>query len=383
MAANMTKNLPRLIVPAVIVALLTAAAVTMFRGEEQRHVTAHFPRTVSVYEGSDVRVLGVPVGRVESVTPSGTKVEVKMSYDPKVQIPADAKAVIVAPSVVGDRFVQFTPVFQPGDKVLAEGAVLGLDRTSSPLELDEIYQSVDDLTVALGPTGANKNGALSDLLDTAAENFGGQGEEFHQTVKDLGKLTGTLDNNKDELFGAAGELEAFISTLAENDTTVRDFNRTLSSVSTVLAEERTELAASLKNLSKALTDVSTFVKENEGVLTRDVKGLNRVAKVLVKQRVALKEILEVAPVALNNLGGTYNPQTGTLDTRINLTPVTDTLLNDPSLALCTLLNQADKSGQVCDLLSSVLPRPGALGEDARATAGAYELSLLDLVEAAK
>lgn len=376
----MTRNLPKLVVPAIIVALLLAAAITMFRGEEQRQVTAQFPRTVSLYEGSDVRVLGVSIGKVESVKPSGTKVEVKMAYDPKVQIPADAKAVIVAPSVVGDRFVQFTPVFQPGDKVLAEGAVLGVDRTSSPLELDEIYQSVDDLTVALGPTGANKDGALSELLDTAAKNFGGQGEEFHQTVKDLGKLTGTLENNKDELFGAAGELEAFVSTLAENDTTVQQFTRNLSTVSDLLADERTELAASLKNLSTALTDVSTFVKENDAVLTRNVKGLNRVAKLLVKQRKALDEVLRVAPNAITNLGHTYNPQNGTLDTRINLGPVIDTIAKTPSQFACTLVNQLDNSKALCNLLDAVLPRSGTFGEGDAEPLEPYDLSLGGLVE---
>ena len=39
---------------------------------------------------------------------------------------------------------------------------------------------------------------------------------------------------------------------------------------------------------------------------------------LVKQRGALDEILNDAPLALNNLALTYNPQAGTLDTRANL-----------------------------------------------------------------
>lgn len=373
-----TANLTRLIVPTVLIALLAAAALVMFRGEERKQLTAHFPRTVSLYEGSDVRVLGVAIGKVESVEPAGTKVEVTMTYDPEIEIPADAKAVIVAPSVVGDRFVQLTPVFQPGDKVLADDAVLGLDDTSAPLELDQIYQSLDDLTVALGPSGANKDGALSQLLDTTAENFGGQGAAFHSTIKDLGKLTGTLDNNKEELFGAAGELEQFISTLAENDTTVRDFNRSMAKVSDLLADERTELARSLRNLSIALTDVSGFVKENQGALTRNVKGLNRVAKILVKQRVALEEVMKVAPTALTNLGHTYNPQSGTLDTRMNLGPLVDTLTNNPAIALCTLLNQADQSGRACEALSAVLPRSAALEQTAPEQD--FDLTLGGLVE---
>ena len=82
----------------VVVALVVAAALTMFaRRATRKTLTAHFPRTVSIYEGSDVRVLGVPIGTVDSVTPSGTDVVVTMSYDADVEIPADAKAVIVSP----------------------------------------------------------------------------------------------------------------------------------------------------------------------------------------------------------------------------------------------------------------------------------------------
>ena len=61
-------------VPLVVLALVVTAALTIFGGEERKTLTASFPRTVSVYEGSDVRVLGVPVGTVDSVTPSGTEV---------------------------------------------------------------------------------------------------------------------------------------------------------------------------------------------------------------------------------------------------------------------------------------------------------------------
>ncbi len=47
----------------------------------QKTLTAYFPRAISLYEGSDVRVLGVAVGTIESVVPEGTRVKVVMRYD--------------------------------------------------------------------------------------------------------------------------------------------------------------------------------------------------------------------------------------------------------------------------------------------------------------
>ena len=115
-------------------------------------------------------MLGVQVGAVDKVTPSGTDVVVEMHYDDSIDIPADAQAVIVSPSIVGDRYIQLTPVYESGPK-LADGAVLEDQDTGVPLELDQIYSSLDQLNVALGPNGANKNGALSDLLATTADEL--------------------------------------------------------------------------------------------------------------------------------------------------------------------------------------------------------------------
>ena len=369
----------RLVVPAIIVALLVAAAFVMFRPDDTKTLTAHFPRTISIYEGSDVRVLGVPVGKVDSVTPDGTDVVVTMSYDADTKIPADAKAAIIAPSIVGDRFVQLTPVYTGGD-VMADGAVLQDDRTAIPLELDQIYSSIDDLTVALGPTGANKDGALSDLLESTAANFGGQGAKFHQTIEDFGKLSQTLDDNKDELFGSARELEGFINTLATNDKTVRRFNQSLSDASSMLADERQELSASLHNLATALGQVSSFVKENREVLGRNIKGLNRVSQVLVDRRDELDQILDDAPLALNNLALTYNPEAGTLDTNANLGEVVNQVQSDPSSFLCGFVSQADSSGALCDLVQQALGRPGTGGSGATDTSGGqYDPTLAGLV----
>ena len=374
-----TSLLRRLVVPVVLLALVVVAAFTLFGEEERKTLTASFPRTVSVYEGSDVRVLGVPVGTVDTVTPSGTEVVVTMSYDPEVQIPADAKAVIIAPSIVGDRFIQLTPAYTGGE-VLASGEVIGVDRTATPLELDDIYDSLDDLNVALGPNGANENGALTDLLEVTADNFGGQGAKFNQTISDFGDLSATLDDNKEELFSSLTEVQAFVSTLAENDTTVRQFNTSLADVSELLSGERQELVASLDNLGTALGQVKDFVETNQAVLGRDITKLNRVAKVLVKQRANLEEVLAVAPLALNNLYLTYNPQAGTLDTNANVGNVVQQLINDPGLVLCTVVNSIDPTGALCDLVQAAAPRPAALTGSASVAPQVADPTLGGLVE---
>jgi phospholipid/cholesterol/gamma-HCH transport system substrate-binding protein len=379
--------LAKVLVPVVLLALAVTGLVAFaLGGGHQKTLTADFPRTVSLYEGSDVRVLGVPIGKVDSVTPSGTQVVVTMHYDADVQIPDDAKAVIISPSIVGDRFVQLTPAYS-GGRVLADGATLDQDHTAVPLELDQIYSSLDDLTVALGPNGANEKGALTDLLDTTAANFGGQGARFHRTIEDFGKLSGTLADNKDQLFGSVRQLEGFVRTLARNDHTVRTFNRTLAQVSGMLKGERGDLAASLHNLGTAMKQVSGFVRDNREVLGKNIAGLDDLTQILVKQRKALSETLRDAPLALNNLALTYNPQAGTLDTRANMGEIGHQITSDPAAFLCGILDQADQGGQACNAIEQLLGhnRPGALGGGSprRTTADRTDPTLGGLVEAGR
>lgn len=379
----MNPTLLQRIVPLVVIALLIAGAAVWFfgSGSDTKTVTAYFPRTVSLYEGSDVRVLGVPIGKVEEVTPEGTEVKVVMHYDDKYKIPADAQAVIVSPSVVGDRYIQLTPAYEKG-AVLEDNTVLETNRTAIPLELDEIYGSLDELTVALGPNGANSEGALTDLLEQTAKNFGGQGAKFKQTIEDFGDLSTTLENNKEELFGSAERLQAFIETLADNDTTVRRFNKSLGNVSELLSAESDELTSALENLGVALDVVGDFVQENRASLGRNIRGLNRVAKVLVRHREDLNVILRAGPLALNNLGLGYNPQAGTLDSNANIGNTIHNLTNDPAALLCAMVSANDPQGNICNLIEALpLPRnaPFGAGTGSRSD-DAYDPTLNGLVE---
>lgn len=365
---------------AVIGVLVVTGLVWMLgSGGNDKTVTAYFPRAVSVYEGSEVRILGIPVGQVREVVPEGTKVKVVMAYKSDIKVPADADAVIVSPSVVGDRYIQLSPAFEDGDEVMADNTVIDATKTAIPLELDEIYGSIDKLTVALGPEGANKDGALSDLLEQTAKNFGGQGAQFHQTIEDFGRLSETLDNNKDDLFESAKQLESFLKTLADNDTTVRGFNKSLGDVSTLLADERQELTTALSNLGTALDQVARFVKRNRAVLGRNIRDVNRVAKVLVRQRGALDELLQAGPLALTNLYHTYNPKDATLDTNANLGNILHELTSNPSAVVCALVSGADSNGNICDLIEKLLPRSAPFGTGSW-YGQAYDPTLNGLVE---
>lgn len=319
--------------------LLAALTHVLWPRPEPVRVTAYFPRTVGIYPGSDVRVLGVRIGEVREITPEGGRVRVELEYEADREVPADAQAAIINSSVVSDRYVQLLPVYRGDGPVLRTGDEIPESRTAVPVELDRVFDSLHTTAEALGPEGANQDGSLSRLLGVSAENLDGQGKNLHRTVEDLSKAVTTLSDGRTDLFGTIRNLQVFTAALAADDKSVRSFNGSLAKVAGQLAGEREDLAAALKNLGTALGDVSDFVKKNKKSLTSNVEGLSKVTKVLVTQRAALEELLEVAPTGMSNLNNAYNPSAGTLDTRNNADQA-----QDPASLLCSVLRTTGDEG---------------------------------------
>jgi virulence factor Mce-like protein len=329
----------------VVLALIIAVVLVFTRNGTERTLTVDFPRTNSLYKGSDVRVLGVPVGEVTELKAQGDHVEVSLTYETDVRLPTDVRAVIISPAIVGDRFVQLAPAYS-GGAVLPNNAKLGIDRSEVPVELDEIFKSLDDLAVALGPKGANKDGAFSSLIEDSARQLDGQGQQLNETLSNFAKLSTTLSNNKEELFGSIREIEQFVALLNRNDSSVRSFFDSTARVSRVLEGERDDLAKTLEFLSKALIDVRKLVKDNRTTLRHNIDNLQSLAEVLARHNEDIEHTLIDAPVALGNLGlAGGSSKTGTLDARSDLAKLFESI------------SPTDLPGIICNLLGEAIP-PG-------------------------
>lgn len=326
-----------LVATAVVVALVAVAALVWPRQEPVR-VSADFVRAVGLFPGSDVRILGVRVGAVTAVEPAGDHVRVTFEFTPDHPVPADATAAVVAPSLVSDRYVQLLPAYTAGPR-MRTGAHIPMERTAVPVELDRVSQSLDDLMVALGPDGANDDGALSRVLTTGARNLDGNGQALHDTTRNLSRAVQTFAEGRGDLFTTVRNLDTFTEMLAANDTQVRRLNTNLATVSTELDGERDDLSAALANLAVALGEVTSFVKDNRTLLKDDVDRLASVTGAVAQKRAALAETLQNAPVALSNLQLAYNPGSGTLDTRANIEGA-----DKPGLVLCSLVTGPTGTG---------------------------------------
>ncbi|GAA2413414.1 hypothetical protein GCM10010191_23960 [Actinomadura vinacea] len=311
----------RTVIALFLALVLMAVALAAVAGDGGgKRVTAYFGAAVGVYPGSDVRILGVKVGSIDEVTPMGTRVRTRLTLDRDVPVPAGAGAVVIAPSVVADRYIQLTPAYTGGPR-MAAGAEIPVTRTRTPVELDQLYESLKRLAGDLGPNGVNSKGALSRALQVGAENLGGNGQAINDTIAQFGQASQTLAGSSGDLFATIANLQKFTTMIKENDTQVRQAERQLADVTGFLAADRDELGAALRELAVALGQVRGFIRDNRALLKKDVDKLASLTQVLVDQRASLAEAFDVLPLNATNLLNSYDPSTRTLMGRGNLNEI--------------------------------------------------------------
>jgi phospholipid/cholesterol/gamma-HCH transport system substrate-binding protein len=284
-----------------VLAILMCAVMLVFvPSARATNVVAYFASTNGIYAGDEVRILGVPVGKITAVNAERDRVRVEIRVDGGVKVPAGAKAVIVAPSLVSSRYVQLTPRYT-GGPTLHDGSAIPESRTATPVEWDQIKDQLNDLAVALGPTGANKSGALSGLVTSAAGALEGQGAPINETVQNLARAARTLQSGSGDAFSTVRNLQLFVSTLAQSDQQIALFSARLDAVSGLLDGDKGSLRTAMTNLAVAVKKVERFVRANRAAIKTSLTGLTDVAGVVAKQQQALAQTLQVAPNALSNL----------------------------------------------------------------------------------
>lgn len=358
----------------IAVVLVVAGYLYFTSGSDQKKVTVYFDEAISIYPGTDVDLMGVTIGKVDSVTPDGSQVKVVISYDSQYKLPAvsntDAQGVqaaVITPTLVADRFIQFTPY--KGGPVLADGATIPLyypdhtPRNAVPVEMDQIYSSLANLTTTLGPNGVNKTGALSELLHATAKALKGNGALGGQAISNLGDATQVLGDSSNQIFSTVDNLAGLTTTLQANDKYVSSFMTHLAEVSSQLAGESGNLQQALAAVANAVGTVQSFVHNNRAMLKADIQQLTTTVGVLAKQKKTLGDVLQYSALGLSNLTDAYDNTTGTIGIRAQLGPIGSDLGN----VLCdVLLAQGNKvpktvSTPACTLFNALLGGSTNLG----------------------
>lgn len=222
----------------------------------------------SLVKGSDVKLNGVIVGRVASISraPSGGGVRVSMDMDKSLldRVPGDAVARILPATIFGTSYVDLKGT--PGGAALKAGDVVPADKTQGTLELQDALDDIDGLVKALDPK------ELATAIGSAAIALDGRGEQLGNTAVSLDgylkQLTPQVSVLRSDLSKLADLME-LIQKVAPNLLDATD--NSLVALKTLVAH-RGDLDAVLVNGTSLANKGTGFLKDNTAALNRFLKN---------------------------------------------------------------------------------------------------------------
>ncbi|MBB4662675.1 MlaD family protein [Conexibacter arvalis] len=253
---------------------------------------AYFPEATQLAQQADVRISGVPVGKVVKLElgPGETTdatIELNERYAP---IPKDTRAILRQKTLLGETYVELTP----GDKrggLLPEGGKLPTGQVQRTVELDEIFRSLDEPTrhafqvwmqaqaAGLRGRGQAFNDALGNLAPFASETndlveiANRQAPAVRALFRNTGDVFGALSERQDQLTGLIRNSNAVFGTLAER-------NESLQEIFRVLPTFEMESKATVERLDRFARDTDPLVTQMRPVareLSPTLQSLSRLA----------------------------------------------------------------------------------------------------------
>ena len=296
---------------ALVLALTIGVFVVLKPGNQfnRVHVVGYFANSTGIFVGDDVRILGIPVGKIDQIEPQGTRVKIGFWYEDTQKVPADAKAVVLSPALVPARAIQLTPAYT-GGPVMAQGAVIPQERTAVPVEWDDLRAQLQKLTAMLEPTQPGSTSTVGAFVNTAADNLRGQGANIRQTITELSQAFSALGDHSDDIFSTIKNLSILVSALRSSTDVIRQLNRNLASATTLLSNSPDEIGNAVRDVNAVVGDVQHFVAANRETLGTTSDKLASVSTALVESLDDLKQTLHVAPNTAQNFINIYHPAEG-------------------------------------------------------------------------
>ncbi|HEX9338135.1 MAG TPA: MCE family protein [Pseudonocardiaceae bacterium] len=298
----------------VVAALFVAVTIAVYRQDFMPvvHVTLDTDHAGNQLDtGADVKVRGVVVGEVRSVTStgSGAVLDLALQPDKASLIPTNVTAQLLPKTLFGERYVALQLPTQPAAASLRAGDVIDQDHSSTSIEVEKVLGDVLPLLQAVPPQ------QLAATLDAMSTALSGQGKQLGNTLVALNgyltKLTPSLPNVNADIKALASVADSYNQAAPQ---LVQALSELTTTSKTIVAEQN-NLRTLYGTVTTASADLGDFLRVNEnnliGLVTTSTPTLNVLARYAPEYPCLLKELVDSIPGEDKAFGkGTNHPDSG-------------------------------------------------------------------------
>jgi len=258
---------------------------------DTHQLTAEFSDATGVVPGDEVRMAGVPVGKVTSVTAEQGKAVVEMKIDDGYPLPAESRFELHWRNLLGQRYVQVVPPSdaEPDGPTMAAGDRVRTDRTGAAADLTAMLETAEPLFATLDTASVNR------VMATLAAALEGREQTVGRMIDDSAALLATLDGRRDAIGSTIESFATLVEGLAQRDADIQRLLVGLADTSTALASQSDSLAGAMSQSAEVLTLVDEVLAANDGDLDHILSGLSQLATTLGDSREDLGEGIRTLP----------------------------------------------------------------------------------------
>jgi phospholipid/cholesterol/gamma-HCH transport system substrate-binding protein len=241
-------------------------------------VEASFPEAVLLAQTGDVRMSGVPVGRVVKMKRDGNRtratLQIKSRYAP---LPNDTRAMLRLKTLFGETYVELTPGSRTAPR-LADGGRIANSKIARSVELDEVLKTFKPRTRAAFRTwlqsqadaiegrGTDLNAGLASLpsfvgsADKLLVTLDAQSAAVRRLVASTGDFFGAISEREGELRGLVTDADRLFQTTATRNEDLADVFRALPRFereATITLPQLTEFAREARPVVRRLQPAAT------------------------------------------------------------------------------------------------------------------------------
>jgi phospholipid/cholesterol/gamma-HCH transport system substrate-binding protein len=294
---NLLIKLGLFTVVAVVVTISVIASLLDLKiGQRTVGYHAIFTNVAGLESGDTVRIAGVEVGKVTSVSVDHRTYQASVGFSvlSSQQLTTNSQAAIQFENLLGQRYVAILPG-APGGQRLHQGATIPESRTNPGLDLTTVFTGFQPLLAALNPSQINE------LTSSIIAVLQGESGAVSNLVSETASLTSNLAQRQTVIDAVLDNLTPLLTSVNQRDSQLGQLIDGLDSVVGNLAGDRGQIGSALTNLSNLTTNVSNLLSDSQPALDEDISGLQSATAVLLANQRQLSSVVTDLPAFLNSV----------------------------------------------------------------------------------